>query len=180
MKDPAARRDVGAAARAWWLGLNPPRERGGRDRASLAELKRSPEPLDIAFVPAFRRLRLALGAHAEWALARAAMVAHVLAHVREDDSRAVARALGPQPGADGAPMSEARFRRLLQARDDADLTRRLVRAVKMLKGKANIADLAVAIWWWNERTQREWAFRYFDADPPPERNPQRAVETTTA
>ena len=64
-------------------------------------------------------------------------------------------------------MSEARFRRLLQARDDADLTRRLVRAVKMLKGKANVADLAAAIWWWNDRTRQTWAFRYLDAEPPP-------------
>jgi len=164
--DESAKLDVGEAARAWWHDLNRPPEQGGRDRASLAELKRSYDPLDIAFVSAFGRLRHGLKAYSEWRLRRAAMIAHVLAHVREDDGRPMAQALGPQQGDEGAAMSEARFRRLLQARDDADLTRRLVRAVKMLKGKANVADLASAIWWWNDRTRQKWAFRYLNAEPP--------------
>jgi CRISPR system Cascade subunit CasB len=63
-------------------------------------------------------------------------------------------------------MSEARFRRLLQADDRIDCLRRLTRAVKMLKGKANVADLAEAVWYWNDRTKRRWAFTYLDADPP--------------
>jgi CRISPR system Cascade subunit CasB len=178
MTDEPAKMDIGAVARAWWLDLNRPSDKGGRDRASLAELKRSDDPLDIAFVSAFGRLRHRLGAHSEQALQRAAMIAHVLAHVREDDRRSMARALGPQQGGEKSAMSEARFRRLLQARDHPDLKRRLVRAVKMLSGKANVADLAIAIWWWNDRTRQQWAFRYLNAEPPAA--PPSAVEQSAA
>ena len=171
MSNRPARPNVGAAARTWWMDLNRPPDKGGRDRASLAELKRSADPLDIAFVSAFSQLRHGIGVYSEWALQRAAMIAHVLAHVREDDKRPVAQALGPTHDGGQSTMSEARFRRLLQARDDADLMRRLVRAVKMLKGKANVADLADAIWWWNDRTRRKWAFRYLNVEPPAEPGP---------
>ena len=157
-------RNVGDVARAWWEDLRP-RDRRPGDRAGLAELRRSADPLDLAFVPAFGRLRLALGAHEAGAILRAARIAHVLAHVRDNDSRPVARALGPQADGD-APMSEARFRRLLQAADDEDLIRRMVRAVKMLKQRANVADLAEALWFWNDRVRRDWAFRYLNAEPP--------------
>lgn len=167
MPDASKELDVGHAARRWWLELNRPSEQGGRDRASLAELKRSTDPLDVAFIPAFGRLRRHLEAYREWELQRAALIGHVLAHVREDDELAVARALGPRrQGGEGAAMNEARFRRLLQARDDDDLRRRLVRAVKLLRGRANVADLADAIWWWNDRTRQRWAFLYLDAEPP--------------
>jgi CRISPR system Cascade subunit CasB len=132
-------------------------------------LRRNADPLDLVFVAAFRRLQNDLGAHDDRTLRRAAMMAHVLAHVREDDEIRFARALGSPRGDEKAAMSETRFRRLLQARDDADLTRRLVRAVKMLKGKANVVDLAWAIWFWNDRARQIWMFDYFAADPPADR-----------
>jgi CRISPR system Cascade subunit CasB len=166
MTEDATRFDVGAISRDWWHALNGNGGRLGRDRAAFAELRRSVDPIDLAFIPAFGELRRRLGAKSDPQLRSAAMIAHVLAHVREDDARPVARALGPTPGDEHAAMSEARFRRLLQAREDDDLARRLIRAVRMLKGKANIADLARAVWYWNDRTRREWAFRYLNAEPP--------------
>jgi len=166
MTENAEKLDVGCVAREWWRDLAGIGTNRGRDRAAFAELRRGADPLDIAFVTAFGKLRLGLKARSDWALRKTAMIAHVLAHVREDDERPVAKALGPAKKDDDAVMSQSRFRRLLQARDEADLTRRLVRAVKMLKGRANVADLASAVWWWNDRTRRDWAFRYLDAEPP--------------
>lgn len=158
--------DLEGAVRNWWRALSGLAPNKERNRAALAELRRSADPLDVAFVPAFGDLRRALHAGTDWQIVRAAMIAYVLAHVREDDLRPVARALGPQKGDEGSIMSEARFRRLLQSRESDDLIRRLVRAVKMLKGKANVADLALSIWHWNDRTRRNWAFQYLNADPP--------------
>jgi len=159
--------DPGAISRNWWSDLNGSGKKQGRDRAAFAELRRCTDPLSIAFVPAFDRLRRRFGIAAanEKGLERLADIAVLLAHVTEDDGRPVARALGPVPSGQAA-MSEARFRRLLQADDRADCLRRLTRAIKMLKGKANVADLAEAVWYWNDRTKRRWAFAYLDANQP--------------
>jgi CRISPR system Cascade subunit CasB len=166
MSEIAGKFDPGMIARDWWNVLDGGDERK-RDRGAFAELRRSADPLDLAFARGFNRLHIDLKVgNQDWPLLRAAAIANVLAHVREDDSRAVARALGPQADNAGEVMSEGRFRRLLQSEEGEDLTRNLVRAVKMLKGKANVADLARAIWWWNDRVRRDWAFRYLNAEPP--------------
>jgi CRISPR type I-E-associated protein CasB/Cse2 len=168
MTERSARFDVGEISREWWNDINGTGTRRGRDRAAFAELRRSADPLDIAFVPAFDRLRRRLGAAAtdEWGLRKAARIANLLAHIVEDDRKPVARALGSGAEDNPAVMSEARFRRLLQAEDQEDLLRRLTRAVKMLKGKANIGDLAQAAWYWNDRIRQRWAFTYLGAEPP--------------
>jgi len=157
---------IGAAARTWWLNLNKPTKMGGRDHASLAAFKRSADPLDVALVPAFGRLQHGIGAYSERALQYTAMIAHVLAHVREDDNCPVARALGHYGGNHRPLMSQARFRRLLKAQDNADLTRRLVRAVKILKCKANVADLASAVWRWDDSIRRKWVLLYPNTQSP--------------
>jgi CRISPR type I-E-associated protein CasB/Cse2 len=172
MIDRAEIHDVGAAARSWWKRLagagadDDGRSEGKRrDRAAFAELRRSFDPIELIFVPAFSDLRRSLR-FGEKRIRQAAMIAHVLAHVRSDDTRAVARALGARSDEGSPAMSEQRFRRLLQARDDPDLARHLVRAVRLLKGKANVADIATAIRHWNDRTRQRWAFAFFDAEPP--------------
>lgn len=158
--------DIGAVARTWWLNLNKPTKNGGRDQASLAVFKRSADPIDIALVPAFGCLQHGIGAYSERALKCTAKIAHVLAHVREDDRCPVARALGHYRGNHKPLMSEARFRRLVKAHGNADLTRRLVRAVKILKGKANVADLASAVWRWDDSTRQKWVLLYPNTRSP--------------
>ncbi|MBF0169348.1 MAG: type I-E CRISPR-associated protein Cse2/CasB [Alphaproteobacteria bacterium] len=156
--------DIGAQAYGWWRTLNP--ENGPINRGALARLRRADDPVELAFIDEAAKLSRRLQADTPEAMMKAARIAHLLAHVRDNAFPKVARALGPQSGDESAVMSEARFRRLLQARDDEDLDRRLIRAVKMLKGTVNVADLANAVWWWNERTRRDWAFNYFNAPLP--------------
>jgi CRISPR system Cascade subunit CasB len=145
-----------------------------RDRAAFAELRRCADLFDIVFVPAFGRLRrrMAVAADDEKGLRKVADIAALLAHVKEDDERRLARALGTAPGQsadlDSTTMSPARFRRLLQADEPADRLRRLIRAVKILKGRANVADLADAVWFWGDWMKQDWAFRYLGETPPTE------------
>ncbi|KAF0119378.1 MAG: CRISPR-associated protein [Rhodospirillaceae bacterium] len=160
-------RNIGAQAFGWWRTLIPEKlEDGPINRGALARLRRAGDPVELAFIKEVAQLQRRLKAK-EDEMIKVARIAHLLAHVRENAFPKVARALGPQAGdEDKAPMSEARFRRLLQVRDPEDIDLRLIRAVKMLKGAANVADLADAVWWWNDKTRRYWAFQYFNAPPP--------------
>ncbi|TAN45749.1 MAG: type I-E CRISPR-associated protein Cse2/CasB [Rhodospirillales bacterium] len=162
---------IGTQAYNWWRTLVPERKEDSTDkqrlikRGALAQLRHSGNAAEMMFIPEFRLLCNMLGSNPE-NLNKSFHVARLLAHVRENAYQKVARALGPQADGKGPRMSEARFRRLLQARDQEDIDKRLTRAIKMLEGKVDVADLANAVWWWNDRTRRDWAFQYFNAPLP--------------
>jgi len=187
-RDPLVRA-IGGAAAAWWRDLAAPdREGRGPDRAALAHLRRCRSATDAVAVPAFHALR--------WRVIRAleargkaivdddrfveglAAAAVVLAQVRDAASPPVefAAALGAYRGEDrsaDAPklMAYPRFRRLLQADDDAALIRGMRRAVRLLDNRADPADLGGSLTLWlmprhGDRIRRAWAFLYFGAEPP--------------
>jgi CRISPR system Cascade subunit CasB len=156
----------GPQAAAWWRGLQPQDGLGERrpgDRGALARLRRCASVMDAASEPATLALCRRLGA-GEAGLERAALLAAVLAHVREDDPRLpVARQIGvPSDGA--APMSDLRFRRLLQAETPDEQLIGFRRLVALAGRKLNVADLAAGLWRWNdEATRRHWIYAYHDA-----------------
>ena len=145
-------------AEEWWQNLV--EEQGGRSgarRAALARLRRATSPLEVIQEPEALRLIERLPRNPD----RVAILAGVLALVRENDTTRVARALGRSSIDDEtAILSEARFRRLLQAQGDElmDVMRRLVR---LTKGKANVYDLSVAILYWGDRVRKRWIFDYY-------------------
>lgn len=150
--------------RSWWSGLQPDRERGQRgDPAALAELRRCRSPNEVMFVPAFEVLaRLMPSAR----VADLAVAAAVVAHLREDLPGPVAVQLARGDG--GRPvLSPMRLRRLLQVTGPEgriEAGRRLARA---LRGRADVADLADSLYWWDEddATQRSWARAYYSNVP---------------
>jgi len=149
--------EVMGAILSWWRELS---DMPG-DRAILRRC-RSPE--EVAFIPAYHRLRkrlLHFGFPQEDVLA---MIAGVLAHVKADNpSTDIAAQMANPKGAEGKPrISELKFRRMLQIRDPKDLYQAVVRLVKHLDGVVNIPSLAKALYWWNDRTRREWAFSYYE------------------
>jgi CRISPR system Cascade subunit CasB len=73
-------------------------------------------------------------------------------------------ATAKSPGA-GARVSGLRFRRLLAVSDREVLYTLLIRVVRLLDGRVNLASLANAAFWWNERTKRDWAYDYYAAAP---------------
>lgn len=152
------------AAYGWWQRLT--RIDGphlGQRRAALARIRRARTPIEVMLEPEALRLIQRLPRNPD----RVAVLAGVLAFVRESDERSVARAIGRSSldDEDSAPMSEGRFRRLLQTQDNEimDAMRRLAR---MTKGKLNVQDLSTAILDWGdgdrgERVKRRWIFDYY-------------------
>jgi CRISPR type I-E-associated protein CasB/Cse2 len=140
-------------ARAWWRELEP---------AERARLRRCRAPTDALVL----RETLALIRSLAWwqRPERAAALAMVLAHVSVDDSRPLMRACGRRHwNSEDALLSEARFLRIMSVRDLEDLMSELARLLGLTDGAGNIADIATAIQWWNDRTRTAWAQQYYAA-----------------
>ena len=137
-------------AEEWWEDL---KER----RAARARLRRAKTLLEIMQEPEALRLIERLPRNPD----RVAMLAGILAWVRDNDDQLVARAIGRTSlDEEDAPVSEARFRRLLQARDD-ELMEAMRRLVRLTKGKANVRDLSFAVLYWGDRVKKRWIFQYY-------------------
>ena len=142
----------------WWNGL---RDGTGGHRAALSRMRRAHTPLDIVQEPAALRLIARLrpfGRDDD----RAAILAGVLALVREDQRTRVARAMGRRSLDDeqSARLSESRFRRLMQA-DGDELLPQMRRLVQMAGGTVNVRDLADGILHWGDRVRMDWTFEYY-------------------
>ena len=143
----------------WWRALNPGDVgRSGRQRAALARIRRAASPLDVIQEPE----ALVLIARLRFDVERVAVLAGVLAFVRQTDHRNVARAVGRDTfdDAQSARLSEGRFRRLLQV-PSGELMEPMRRLVRMADGKVNVRDLSSSILYWGDRTKRRWIFDYY-------------------
>ena len=149
---------AGDVAYDWWKGL---RDGTGGHRAALARMRRAHAPLDIVQEPAALRLIARLRPF-ERDDDRVAILAGVLALVREDEKTRVARALGRRSLDDeqSARLSEGRFRRLMQT-DGEELLSQMRRLVKMAGGNVNVRDLADGILYWGDRVRKDWTFEYY-------------------
>ena len=160
----------GAIALGWWAVLQPGEKRKG-DAAALARLRRASTPGEAMLQSAAIELAGALAWRGDWA--PVAELAALLAHVRSNDSkRRVAQALGAR-GASKDPrlMSELRFRRLLLAAPGEERMATFRRAIRMVDGRTNVADLAESLLTWDHPVQGEqrrvrWMFDYVGETPP--------------
>ena len=158
MMDPV-RQSPASIVYDWWRDLNPEGgPRSGPRRAALARMRRAATSLEVMQEPEALRLIARLPRDPE----RVAMLAGILAHVRDSDDRRVARAVGRTTLDDdqSALLSESRFRRLLQTPTTGlmDPMRRLAR---MTKGKLNVHDLAFTVLYWGEGVKKHWIFDYY-------------------
>jgi CRISPR type I-E-associated protein CasB/Cse2 len=171
---------LGDIARDWWRQYL-----AGDDsaaRAARARLRRAHNPHDALTEAAAVLLARRLPGRETQALA----LATVLAHVKDDSSQPLMRALGyrtPPGGKESEPplMARSRFDRVMRA-DADDLPSMLIRLVRQLGGSVRIAELADAVIWWpseagRARIQRKWAFDYFAA---PQANPDTSIKITEA
>lgn len=186
------RKKMEAEARRWWQDLQPKarsnlngepagephafgRARGRGDPAALARLRRASSAAEAMAEEATLDLfhRLGLGQAEYRRLPRIAVIAMVLAHVREDvppgpagrQSAIGAVGRASLDDADSAAMKPLRFRRLLACRDDDDdeLAREMRRLVTLAGRRINVGDLAASLFFWNEQTRTRWAFDYYGA-----------------
>lgn len=179
------------AARDWWKYHGPPDEndtanssRG--DRAGFARLRRADNVLESAVEPATINLFRSVGFNRTFAcrdLPRAALIAGVLATVRENDrTTKVGRAIGLPRGGDAttALITPLRFKRIVTAREPDDLLIAFRRMVAIMGRKANVTDLARILLSFTDPSKERadlartlFAFDYHDADNvAPDQNPQ--------
>lgn len=175
---------VGAVARDWWKSLRP--ETGTQRRkgnpGALARLRRADLPaaaLEEVTADLHRRLAAVSPLRREALFERAALIAAVLAHAREDESRKLAAAAGEKAG-DQFVLHPLRLRRLFAARSAPDCLVAFRRLVAVLRGKANVVDLAESLLDWpdedrGDQRRTRWAFDYYGAGAaaPKERGEQQ-------
>ncbi len=170
------------AARAWWAALGPREAVGDQlahpgDRAALARLRRANTVLEAASEPAtielFQKLQFDRS-RASADLPRAALIAAVLAYIRENDPKhKIASAIGQPRAGEGttALITPLRFKRLVAARSPDDLLIQFRRVVAIMGKTANVKDLARLLlvftdpdYRYAERARVMFAFAYHGAE----------------
>jgi CRISPR system Cascade subunit CasB len=153
-KEPFA--EEAGEARKWWSRLQPQVRNGHSlpgDRGAIARLRRASNILEAAIEPATADLYARLGlSFPERDLPRAALIAAVLAHVRDDTTEPVAIAIGtPRGGADTTTLlTPLRLRRLIAAREVGDLLIAFRRVIAILREATNVRDLARVLLAWTD------------------------------
>lgn len=156
---------MGKALREWWQELQ-------EDPGDRAALRRADALDEVAAVPAFHRLRWRIDKVLDGRRLssgqreRLLVVAALAARLRDDQSRErgfVGQMAGD--GAEAAPVSALRFRRLLQARETPDLYRQLRRTLAMLDHRGDLLSLADGVLHWGESRRKRWAYAYYGLAP---------------
>ncbi len=157
-------------ARRWWQALQPDPANGRPgNRGALARLRRA-NLLEAMSQPETIQLFRACGQSRHEQLPRAALLAGVLAHVREDKGGAasIAQHLGPDDPAkpETALMSPLRFRRLIEAGTDEEELTQFRRMVALMGNTVPVADLAASLLDWGEQRRVRWTYDYWGAGRP--------------
>jgi CRISPR system Cascade subunit CasB len=161
--------DPGGIARRWWRELQDETGDGKRkpgNRAALAQLRRASNigaMAQDATLGLFRALRY----RNPLRLPRVATLASLLASIRDDATEiAFARAIGRRSFSekDSALLKPLRFQRLVDSLEEEEILRNFRRAIDILGGSANVADLArIVLNFDDERTRQRLTFDYYGA-----------------
>jgi len=144
---------IGKALIEWWKGLDD--DKGGR-----AELRRASSVFEALMCPSFQRLQRRLVAISPemfgkgYQLDRLAMACALMAHVSKPSELSVPKAT------DRNPVSELRFKRLLESPDDEALFTGLRRALPLVDRTVDLLSLASAVLYWGNEVKRNWAYDY--------------------
>jgi len=150
---------LGQTLLRWWQGLD-------NHRGSRAELRRAHDLTAIALTGAYQHLYRTLLA-AGWPEdskpetsgrnERLAAIAGLLAQVKRSDDRSlpVVMSMGERP-----PLSELRFRRLLDSPSIKEVFTGLRRALPLVESQANVLELANDLLFWGDSVKKRWAYSY--------------------
>lgn len=150
----------------WWKTLvieNPT----GPARADRAVLRRAHDLTAVACLPAYQRVYRAMaGAEGagDWSTyqqERIAAIVALLAHVKADNGLSLPKAMSLHAeGSDRNPVSELRFRRLLDAGDAETLFVGLRRALSLIEYRVDPESLANDVFFWGDSIKKRWAYDY--------------------
>jgi len=149
------------ALKAWWQWLD-------ENRGERAILRRCGSLTDVVFSPAYHRLRSAVSRFGFVDDDGLALVAGLAAQIKENmgSGRIAEQMATAKSGGDTKTrVSDLRFRRLLKVRGREDLFSPMIRIVDLLGGSVNIQSLANGVYFWNDKTRKQWAFDYYSKAP---------------
>lgn len=143
---------VGQALLEWWQALD-------SNRGVRAALRRAQSPLDVALEPEYQRIRKRLESRGlpPDADDRLPAAIGVIAHLREDDALPFQKLAGRD---DRPAVHPLRFRRLVEAKSVNELFPLLRRVLPLVNGRANVLELAGAIYFWGDNVRRRWIREY--------------------
>jgi CRISPR system Cascade subunit CasB len=143
----------------WWRGLD-------TDRGERAILRRSATLAEVAFSPAYHRLRLAVSRFGPVDYEGLALIAGLAARVKVDsEGSSIAEQMATGRADGTARVSGLRFRRLLKVKEHGELFASMNRIIALLGGGVNLQSLAQSVYCWNDRCRKEWAFEYYSKAP---------------
>lgn len=147
---------IGKTLLEWWQGLD-------EDRAGRAILRRAPSITAVALTSPYQRIYRRLNAVdlTELQRDRLAAVIGLLAHVEQNEDKAVAKSMSSQTeGSDRPRVSELRFLRLLDSPDLDALFIGLRRVLPLMGHSANVLALANDVIYWGDAVKKRWAYDY--------------------
>lgn len=151
---------IGKALIDWWKDLED--DTGGR-----AELRRASRVLEALMCPSFQRLQRKLAVISPemfgkgYQLDRLAMACALMAHVKARSELSLPKAMSHRaPGVERNPVSELRFKRLLESPDDEALFSGLRRTLPLIDRTVDLLSLASAVLFWGDGIKRDWAYEY--------------------
>lgn len=166
---------IGTAAKDWWEEWRPKTQSNGRrngDAGAFARLRRADlhaAMMEEVTFDLFKKLEpVTKKLPHEIVFERAALIAAVLTHVREHESRRVAEAAAGEKMGDQQVLHPLRLRRLFATRSAPDCLIAFRRLVALLDKKVNVADLAESLFDWpdevrGDKRRTRWAFDYYGA-----------------
>lgn len=147
----------------WWSKL----DTTGPNRATRAILKRCATLDEVALSPAYQRVYRYMLACELWDERatpkdndKLAAIIGLLASVKMEDADRLPRRMSDSGDNDRPLVSEMRFRNLLLMESADDIFRGLRRALPMIKYQANIHQLVKDVYYWGDKTKKEWAYAY--------------------
>lgn len=149
------------ALRAWWRWLD-------ENRGERAVLRRCGTLTEVVFSPAYYRLRSAVSRFGFIDDDSLALVAGLAARIKDDIgnvSIAEQMATAKSSGDAKARVSGLRFRRLLKVKEREDLFSAMTRIIALLDGSVNLQSLTQGVYFWNDKTRKQWAFDYYSKAP---------------
>lgn len=143
---------------AWWRSLED-------NRGDRAELRRCGTLAEVVFTPSYHRLRQTVCRYGAVHDEGLALVAGLAAKVKSNTlDSTVAEQMATGKG-DSARVSGLRFRRLLKVKGQEELFAVFGRVIALLGGAVNLQSLAQSVYFWNDRTRKQWAFDYYSKAP---------------
>jgi CRISPR system Cascade subunit CasB len=149
------------ALNVWWLALND-------NRGDRAELRRCSTLAEVAFTPVYHRLRLDLIKFGAVNADSLALVAGLAARVKSNiaGNTLAEQMASPKDSKEGkARVSGLRFRRLLKIKEREGLFTAMGRVIALLGGGVNLNNLANSVYYWTDKTRKQWAFEYYTKSP---------------